>query len=250
MSKRNNKKIHFYTICDFMYQELGLKGAEKEIYAIVYSMGQGGGTYNGSTQALADVIGISKRQVIKLLQQLVDKGLLIKKETYKNKLKYCEYIAVRKSGEQSSPLDKKSGEQSSPQSGEQSSPNNKYINKLSKKERSEPEKQKRKTFNQIIDERVSDDRVKGLLVDYIQMRANIGKRMTNKALELTIEDLFNLSNNTNEQIKILEKSIKNSWVELYPLKPVKEVKKESVHFEGERKSDLSELEKVMFGGAG
>ena len=77
--------IDCYTIHSWMRSELNLKGNKRDIYAIIYQQSQGGRSYNGSTQALADVVGISKRQVITILSELVNEGLLVKKEHIKNK---------------------------------------------------------------------------------------------------------------------------------------------------------------------
>ena len=259
--------IEFYTIHSWMRKDLGLKGNKRDIYAIIYQQSQGGGSYNGTAQALGNVVGISKRQVLTILSELVEEGLLIKKEHIKNKLKYCEYWAVRPSGEKTSPPDKsdektspvshKSGEKTSPESGEKTSPNIYIYNNtlVSKKEGAQDEpKSKRKSFNQIIDEMVSDNRIRELLKDYIQMRSLNGKKMTNRALELVIKGLFDLSKDPNEQKKILEKSIKNSWTELYPLAKPKpkndkpESKNTDVGFKNfsQRDTDLSELEKIIF----
>ena len=254
--------IETYTIHKWMREELNLKGNKRDIYAIIYQQSQGGGSYNGTTQALANVVGISKRQVITILQELVAEGLLIKKEHLVNKLKYCEYWAVRRSGEKTSPPEK-SGEKTSPlspKSGEKTSP---YIyiynnyNTLSKKESEDApaQKPKRKTFNQIIDEKVYHPAVRELLGDFIQMRTLNNKKLTNKSLELLIEDLYQLSNDPNVQIQILRKSIKNSWTELYPLPKPKEDysppdnKSYGPGFKNFSQRDINfkELEAAMFG---
>lgn len=269
--------IDCYTIHSWMRSELNLKGNKRDIYAIIYQQSQGGGSYNGSTQALADVVGISKRQVITILRELVEEGLLVKKEYIRNKLKYCDYRALRRSGEKTSPVSKsgekispvsqKSGEEISPdlnESGEKTSPRYIYINNnninnnlVSKKEEQEAAlKPKRKSFDEIIEDKVMDDRVKGLLKDYIQMRILNGRKMSNRSLELVIENLLSMASNPNDQITILKNSVRNSWIELYPLKKPNTADYAAVYqsqtpakpgFNNfkQRKTDLTELEKVL-----
>ena len=272
---RQKAEIEAYIVYKWMWQELGLKGSKKEVYAIIYNQSQGGDYFRGSTQAIADNIGLSKRQVITILRELVDEGLLIKKEKIKNKLKYCEYRAIRKSGEKTSPVSKsgektspvskKSGEKTSPvlaQSGEEISPplyiynNNIYNNNLLSKKVREDEKpkSKRKTFDDILEEEVPNERVRSSLKDYIQMRALNNKKMTNRALQLIIKDLNILASDPKDQVRIIERSVKNSWPELYPLPEPKQTKlpaEDKTNKPGftnfrQRDTDMTELERVMF----
>ena len=266
--------IDCYTIHSWMRSELNLKGNKRDIYAIIYQQSQGGCSYNGSTQALADVVGISKRQVITILSELVNEGLLVKKEHIKNKLKYCEYRAVRKSGEEISPVSKsgeeispvlqKTGEEISPvltQSGEETSPplyiynNNINNNILSKKVRgAEKPKTKRKSFDEILEDKISDIRVRAAMQDFIQIRSLNNKKLTNRSLELIIKDLYLLSSDPKVQVKIIERSVKNSWTEFYALPIPKQIKSSAddktnkpgfTNF-SQRETNMAELEKAMF----
>ncbi|MBA7587041.1 hypothetical protein ES708_29051 [subsurface metagenome] len=54
--------------------------------------------------------------------------------------------------------------------------------------------------------------------DFKTMRKKIRKPMTKRAEELILKDLDNLSNNEEEQIAILNQSIKYSWLGVFPLK--------------------------------
>ena len=256
--------IDCYTIHSWMRSELNLKGNKRDIYAIIYQQSQGGCSYNGSTQALADVVGISKRQVITILSELVNEGLLVKKEHIKNKLKYCEYRAVRKSGEKISPVLQKSGEEISPvltKSGEETSPplyiynNNINNNILSKKVRgAEKPKTKRKSFDEILEDKIPDIRVRAAMQDFIQVRSLNNKKLTNRSLELIIKDLYLLSSDPKDQVKIIERSVKNSWTEFYALpipkqiKPAADDKTNKPGFTNfsQRDTNMAELEKAMF----
>ncbi len=88
-------------------------------------------------------------------------------------------------------------------------PNNKINNiKESKKE----------DYNSILDELVTDSDIKKGLVEFIKMRKLIKKPMTNLALKKLINKLFKLSSSKEEQLQILDKSILNSWSDIFPLK--------------------------------
>jgi len=55
--------------------------------------------------------------------------------------------------------------------------------------------------------------------DYVTMRKQIKKPMTDKAIELAIKKLDNLSGGDNDKaIEILNQSVMNSWQGLFPLK--------------------------------
>lgn len=67
-----------------------------------------------------------------------------------------------------------------------------------------------------------DDNVVSSLIEFEQMRKAMKKPMTSKARTLLANKLKELSNDPNEQIKILEQSILNNWLSVYPLKNKKE----------------------------
>lgn len=126
--------------------------------------------------------------------------------------------------------------------------NNTYINNTvnntidNKKERKKGKKEQT-NYDQIITKLVANEEVKNELYEFIKMRKFIKKPLTNKGLELIIDDLFKLSTNPDEQIKILDKSIANNWAGLFPLKPAnnyqQQERKEEVKRDG---SDYAEFD--------
>lgn len=82
-----------------MVTELGLKGNELLIYALIYGFSQTEGqVFNGSLQYLADWTNSTKQGVLKNLKSLVEKGLIEKKETIFNGVKSCEYYSTKFNG--------------------------------------------------------------------------------------------------------------------------------------------------------
>ena len=86
------------------------------------------------------------------------------------------------------------------------------IDKERKKER------KKVSYDDVLAKSNLSDTLIQSLKDFIQMRQLIKKPMTNRALELCINDLKKLSDDEETQVKIIEQSIKRNWQGLYPLK--------------------------------
>ena len=75
-----------------MINLIGLKGSELQLYAIIYGFSQTDGQeFKASLQYLADWTGLTRQNVLKRLQSLVEKGLLIKEDEYINGVKGCRY---------------------------------------------------------------------------------------------------------------------------------------------------------------
>lgn len=140
---RNDK--NYFVVQGWMVSELKLTGTDLLVYALIYGFSQDGrNSFYGSTQYIADTIGVSKRTVITTLQRLTENGILEKQVDDRTGVRYCHYRAVGWGGEKSSPVVKtshKGGEKSSSgvvknlhQGGEKSSPNIKDNNKEDIKE--------------------------------------------------------------------------------------------------------------------
>lgn len=85
----------YYTVQGWMREALGLKDKELTVYAIIYGFSQDGNSeYSGSARYLAEWIGCSRSTVMVVLKNLVEKGLLKKKDIYNNGVCFCTYTAV------------------------------------------------------------------------------------------------------------------------------------------------------------
>lgn len=90
---------NYIVIQGWMVTELGLKGNELLIYALIHGFCQTEGqVFNGSLQYLADWTNSTKQGVLKNLKSLVEKGLIEKKETIFNGVKSCEYYSTKFNG--------------------------------------------------------------------------------------------------------------------------------------------------------
>lgn len=93
------KDGNYIVIQSFMVADLHLKGTDLIVYAIIYGFSQAENqAYTGSLQYLADWTNCTKQGVMKNLKSLMQKGLIEKKETVLNDVKFCEYRATKFNG--------------------------------------------------------------------------------------------------------------------------------------------------------
>lgn len=69
-----------------------------------------------------------------------------------------------------------------------------------------------------ISEFTENNLLRQTILDFMKMRAEIRKPMTDRALQLMLTKLKSLSNDEEVQIKILENSIENCWQGVFPLR--------------------------------
>ena len=89
------KSENYITIQGWMRNELNLKGNNLLVYAVIYGFSQDGNNeFTGSLQYLADWCGATKQGVQKNLKNLLEQGLIKKREFEKNGLKFCAYSCI------------------------------------------------------------------------------------------------------------------------------------------------------------
>ena len=97
----------YFTIVQEM-REMGLKGNELIVFAVINGFSQNGnGSFHGSLAALQEMCGIASRQTITdILKSLVDKGFINKTEVTLNGVKNISYSACPKNGQGVQKMDK------------------------------------------------------------------------------------------------------------------------------------------------
>lgn len=90
----------YFTILQEM-REMGLKGNELIVFAVINGFSQNGnGSFHGSLAALQEMCGIASRQTITdILKSLVDKGFINKTEVTLNGVKNISYSVCPKNGQ-------------------------------------------------------------------------------------------------------------------------------------------------------
>lgn len=95
MAPSKVKDGNYIVIQSFMVKDLKLKGNELLTYAIIYGFSQNGeDKFTGSLQYICDWTNSTKQGIMKSLKSLVEKGLILKNEIYKNNVKFVEYQAT------------------------------------------------------------------------------------------------------------------------------------------------------------
>ena len=74
-----------------MTKELGLRGNERDVFAVIYSFSESCGEYTGGAQYLADRTGAARQSVCVSLKKLLQKNLIEKKERMEKGVKHCDY---------------------------------------------------------------------------------------------------------------------------------------------------------------
>lgn len=96
MNESRVSRDNYITISGWMITELGLKGNELIIYALIYGFSQAENqAFDGSMNYIAEWLSTSRQTVNNALKSLVDKGLISKDEIILNNAKYCKYRATR-----------------------------------------------------------------------------------------------------------------------------------------------------------
>ena len=72
-----------FEIYKWMHKQLGLKGAELQIYAIIYSFSNAGKPFTGSINWICDLIGLKRRQITDVLKNLTEKNYILKENSAK-----------------------------------------------------------------------------------------------------------------------------------------------------------------------
>ena len=93
------------------------------------------------------------------------------------------------------------------------------LNKLNKTKQKNKENKKEKIIesDEVINKKIQDEDLKNAFYDFIKMRDAIKKPLTTRGLELAINRVNKLSNDKEEQLLIINKSIMNNWQGLFAL---------------------------------
>jgi len=94
------------------------------------------------------------------------------------------------------------------------------------------------SYDEIIDELVTDEKVKETLFSFLKMRKFIKEPPTDDALRLIIAKMKRLGKTTDEQIEILNNSIENNYRGIFPLKDSYQGKVKTTTEPKEEKSQL------------
>ena len=93
------KSENYIVIQGWMRTELGLKGNDLLVYAIIYGFTQAESQrFTGSLGYLAEWCGATKQGIIGNLKKLLERGLIQKDDRYINGIKIVEYHTTKFNG--------------------------------------------------------------------------------------------------------------------------------------------------------
>ena len=96
MEARTFKIDNYITVPGFAIVELGLSGNELLCYSLIYGFTQDKETeFRGSLNYVASALNVTKQNAKKIIDRLIDRGLVDKREMYFSGVKFCHYVANR-----------------------------------------------------------------------------------------------------------------------------------------------------------
>lgn len=88
-------KLGYIVILPWMREDLDLKGNELLVYALIHGFSQEAqGCFFGSLSYVCKACGCTHKTAINVLKDLVEKGLVRKREIMENNVKLCQYTAL------------------------------------------------------------------------------------------------------------------------------------------------------------
>ena len=96
MEARKFKIENYITVPGFAIVELGLSGNELLCYSLIYGFTQDDETeFRGSLNYVASALNVTKQNAKKIIDRLIDRGLIEKREMFFSGVKFCHYVANR-----------------------------------------------------------------------------------------------------------------------------------------------------------
>lgn len=237
------KENSFINIGGWMVTDLGLRGDKLTAYAIVYGFGQdNAGWYTGGREYLSDWLGCSLKKAGRILNELVDEGLVVKCDGDKtNGGLSFRYKAVDL-------WDKTSlGDETSPTLGTkrpvptgQNVPNlrDKTSHRNTKGDSKSNGKEKNNSdLGSMIDEYTDNECLRTELREFVAARKASKKAMTSHALRLNLDKLDKLATTDDEKAAIVSQSIERGWQGLFELKQSKPQSKQQEAYEPSDKTE-------------
>lgn len=96
MEARTFKKNNYIHVPGFAIVELQLSGNELLCYSLIYGFSQDEESeFNGSLTYVASALNVTKQNAKRVIDRLIEKGLIEKREIFFSGVKFCKYVANR-----------------------------------------------------------------------------------------------------------------------------------------------------------
>ena len=159
----------------------------------------------------AKLYNVSKTSVSKWISALIKKGYIYSEIIYKEGTKEIDnrYLKIVKD-----PIEEKLNTPIE----EKLKDNNTFINNTINNKKVSKKESKKESFDDLIENFTTDAEVKDLLKEWLKVRKAKRAAMTNRAIELNLNKLNNLANESNMSVKdYLEEVIRKGWAAFYKI---------------------------------
>lgn len=209
---RVNKNKNYTIMSNYHFKDKNMSLKAKGLLSIMLSLPD---NWNYSVEGLVAISKESKTVIQSTLKELEDLKYL-KRTRVQNSKGQFEYIydIYEKPQTENPYMD------NMPLLNTKELNTNNINNKKNKKETE---------FDSLIKNNFENEELKQTVYEFIKMRKAIKKPLTTRGLELMINKLKKMTSNINEQIQILNNSIMNNWLGIFPLKE-EEKQKEKVEY--------------------
>lgn len=228
---------NFVLIQGWMVTELGLKGNDLMIYAIIHGFSHVENTYfTGSLQYLADWINSTKSNVRRNINRLIEQGLVIKKDETINGVKFCKYKAIipqlggiqNEHGVVNRGIQNEHGVVESNTNNidiytnTPNNINNNNTNKLNTIFNNKEKKHKNtiaQDLEKAVNEYTTNEELRQALLEFIQMRKDLKSPIkTLNGFKRLLGTLNKLATKAEDKIKIVNQTLDHEWKSFYELK--------------------------------
>lgn len=202
-----NKKSYYAIIPANVRYDTDLTANAKLLYGEITALCNEKGYCWATNDYFANLYNVSKKSISTWISQLINKNYIFSKIIYKENSKeiFHRYLQIC-----NGPMEENVN---TPMEENVKENNTNINNTINIKER-----KKETNYDSIISEFNFSEEVKTEIHEFIKMRKMKKKPLTDRALKIQLNKLIKLSNNEEEQIKIIDKSIVSCWDEFYEIK--------------------------------
>ena len=203
----------FYTkINNNLLRNENLKANTKILLLVIMSYESKEGYSYPSHSRLIKETGLSKSTLIKCLKELEDLGYIISEKSTGSNNKYFIDSSIKiSSSKNDSSTKNDTGSSTKNDTGV-------VLNLVHKNKQENKQKNNNSDLEVIVEAYTDNKELRETILDFIEMRKSIKKKLTERALKTILNKLDRLAVNDFEKIEILENSIVNCWQGVFEIK--------------------------------
>jgi DNA-binding Lrp family transcriptional regulator len=164
--------------------------------------------------------GLSKSTLIKCLKELEELGYIISEKAAGNNNKYFIDSSIKISSSKNNTSTKNDTSSSTKNDTSSSTKNDTgvVLNLVHKNKQENKQKNNNSDLEVIVEAYTDNKELKETIIDFIEMRKSIKKKLTERGLKGILNKLDKIALNDYEKIEILENSIMNCWQGVFEIK--------------------------------